>query len=145
VSSIESAQQTAIRVMLAADSAQAVNGKLYVLGGGFDRITLPPGAPLQFRFDLAMVIEVPWTATNHPIHVTVDLLDADGQPIGYHAEGQLETGRPPGARHGASFPVPLVFPVLAEFPAPGRYTISGSIDGEESDRVSLEVAGSPPV
>ena len=27
--------------MMAADDAQAVGGKLYVLGGGFDRINLP--------------------------------------------------------------------------------------------------------
>ena len=51
--------------MLLADSAQAVGGKLYILGGGFDRINMPT-IPFSHRFDLAMLIEVPWIATNSP-------------------------------------------------------------------------------
>lgn len=52
-------QEVQIRVMMLADSAQAVGGKLYILGGGFDRINMP-SVPFHHRFDLAMLIEVPW-------------------------------------------------------------------------------------
>ena len=141
---VETAQQVQIKMMVAADAAQAVNGKLYILGGGFDRINMPT-QPFEFRFELALLIEVPWTATNEPYQLVVELLDADGQPVGYRAEVEMETGRPPGSRRGASFTVPLALPVFAEFPGPGRYTLRGSINGiEQEQRVSIEAIAPPP-
>jgi hypothetical protein len=141
---VETAQQVQIKMMVAADAAQAVNGKLYILGGGFDRINMPT-QPFQFRFELALLIDVPWTATNEPYQLIVELLDADGQPVGYRAEVEMETGRPPGSRRGTSFTVPLTLPVFAEFPGPGRYTLRGSINGiEQEQRVSIEAIGFTP-
>lgn len=130
-------QEIQIKVMLLADSAQAVGGKLYVLGGGFDRINMPT-VPFAHRFDLAMLIEVPWGATNQPYQIVVELLDADGESVGYRAEATMETGRPPGTRQGTSLTVPMAVPVVAEFRAPGRYMLRGSVNGEEKNRVPIE-------
>ncbi len=135
---VEASQQVRIPVMMLADGAQAVNGKLYILGGGFDHINMP-SVPFQHRFDLAMLIDVPWTATNEPHHLVIELLDADNNPSGYRAEATLEAGRPPGMRRGTSFVVPLAIPVVANFEAPGRYALRGSINGEERHRVAIEV------
>jgi hypothetical protein len=139
----EEIQEVHIKVMMPADGAQAVAGKLYVLGGGFDRITIP-SLPAQYKFDLAMLIEVPWSATNQPYQLVVELLDADGQAVGYRAEATMETGRPPGMRRGASLIVPVAMPVFAEFQEVGRYVLRGAINGEERNRVSIEVATGAP-
>lgn len=88
-----------IKVMMLADGAQAVGGKLYILGGGFDRINMPT-TPFTHGFALAMLIDVPWNATNQPYQIVVELLDADGESVGYRADATLETGRPPGTRQG---------------------------------------------
>ncbi len=142
---LEDAQKVRIKTMMAADSAQAVNGKLYVLGGGFDHLFMP-AQPFQHRFDLAVIVDVPWTAANQPYQLVIEQLDADGEPCGYRAEAQMETGRPPGARHGASFSVPIALPVVANFEVPGRYVLRGSVNGEESARVGIEaVAVTPPL
>jgi Family of unknown function (DUF6941) len=141
---LEDAQEVQVRAMITADGAQAVNGKLYILGGGFDHINMPQ-VPFQHRFDLAILIDVPWTATNEPHHLVVELLDADGDPLGYRAELTLETGRPPGMRRGTSFTVPIALPVIAEFPEPGRFALRASINGTERNRVAIEaVSTSPP-
>ena len=47
--------------ILLADAAEAVNGKLYVLGGGWS-ITGPDPSPMA----LAIKIEVPWDQSNQP-------------------------------------------------------------------------------
>lgn len=138
----EESQDVQITVMLLADAAQAVGGKLYVLGGGFDRINMPT-VPFQLRFDLAMLIAVPWGATNQPYQVVVELLDADGQHMGYRAEATMETGRPPGTRRGTSLVVPVAVPVVAEFGTPGRYYLAGSVNGEERNRVAFEAIALP--
>jgi hypothetical protein len=142
VSSSDDVDEVQLRVMMLADGAQAVGGKLYILGGGFDRINMPV-TPFQHRFDLAMLIEVPWNATNQPYQVVVELLDADGAPMGYRAEASLETGRPPGLRQGTSITVPVAIPVVAEFRKAGRYILQGSINGKEKNRVAFEAISLP--
>jgi hypothetical protein len=140
----EETQDIQIRVMLLADAAQALGGKLYVLGGGFDRINMPV-VPFSHRFDLAMLIEVPWVATNQPYQVVVEMRDADGAPIGYRAEATMETGRPPGVRQGTALTVPIAIPVVADFPSPGRYGLYASINGREANRVAIEAVAIPNV
>lgn len=131
--------EIAITMMIAADSAQAVAGKLYVLGGGFNHLSVP-ALPATHDFDLALIVDVPWTQTNRPYEVVVDLLDADGIEQGYRAEVTLETGRPAGARPGTSFAVPIAVPVSATFAHAGRYVLRAEIDGREAARVPIEVA-----
>lgn len=139
---VEEAQDIQITVMMAADGAQAVNGKLYILGGGFDRLTMPT-QPFNHRFDLAIVVDVPWTQANEPFQLVVEQLDADGEPCGYRAEAQMETGRPAGMRRGTSFSVPIALPVVANFESPGRYVLRGAINGEERARVTIEAVAAP--
>lgn len=140
----QESQEIRISVMMLADAAHAVGGKLYVLGGGFDRINMP-AVPFSHRFDLAMLIEVPWVATNQPYQVVVELRDADGEAIGYRAEATMETGRPPGVRQGTSLTIPLALPVVADFPAAGRYVLQASINGREANRVALEAVAMPGI
>ena len=62
--------------MLLADSAQAVGGKLYILGGGWS-ITGPMPSPSA----IALKIEVPWDLAARRHNILLELVDADGQPI----------------------------------------------------------------
>ncbi|MDQ3354462.1 MAG: hypothetical protein M3507_08295, partial [Actinomycetota bacterium] len=62
--------------MLLADAAQAVGGKLFILGGGWS-VTGPGPAPMA----MAIKIEVPWDRTNQRHHWALDLIDQDGQAV----------------------------------------------------------------
>ena len=62
--------------LILADSAQAVNGKLYILGGGWS-IT----DPANINMSIAIKIEVPWTAANAPHNFHLVLVTEDGQPV----------------------------------------------------------------
>jgi hypothetical protein len=62
--------------LLLADSAQAIGGKLYILGGGWS-ITGPDPAPSA----IALKVQVPWDRANHRYELLLELLDADGHPV----------------------------------------------------------------
>jgi hypothetical protein len=62
--------------MLLADSVQAVEGKLYILGGGWS-ITGPQPTPMA----IALKVDVTWTEANTPHTVQLDLFNEDGQPV----------------------------------------------------------------
>jgi len=90
--------------MLLADSAQAVEGKLYILGGGWS-ITGP--APTASA--IAIKIEVPWGEANKKHHLKLELLDADNRPfqvptptgvLPLKIEFDFEVGRPVGLKQG---------------------------------------------
>ena len=124
--------------MLLCDYCEAVNGKLYIMGGGWSII-----GPNPTPFGVAMLIEVPWDRGNdrHTFHL--ELVDADGDPVMVPTpvgeqpvivDGSFETGRPPGIKAGT----PLDFPVAFNSgPLPlapgGRYEWRLTINGESND------------
>jgi hypothetical protein len=113
--------------MMLADSAQASENKLYILGGGWD-VTGPAMPP----FAIAMLIHVPWDQTNRRHRWTLELVDADGNavivptPMGGEepvaVTGEFEVGRPAGVAAGSWLvvPVAITFGPLPLTPG-GRY------------------------
>jgi hypothetical protein len=90
--------------MLLADAAQAVSGKLYILGGGWSITGPEPTASA-----IALKIEVPWDEANRRHSMTLALVDGDSQPVRLPTpagqeplviQGQFETGRPAGLKPG---------------------------------------------
>jgi hypothetical protein len=126
--------------MILADGAQAVGGKLYMLGGGWTILFVPqlPGRP-QAPFAIAFGITVPYHLTNRQFNFALELADADGGRVGDVLTFEFEQGRPPGLRQGASQPILLAINTSPEFPSVGRYTYNASIDGDLMRSVSFEV------
>ncbi|MGH2358075.1 MAG: DUF6941 family protein [Actinomycetota bacterium] len=124
--------------MLLADAAQAAEGKLYILGGGWS-LTGPQPTPGA----IAIKFEVPWAEANR-VHVwELSVLDQDGQPVMVQTPegerpiqigGQFEVGRPPGLAQGTPLDLPLVisYGPLA-LPPGGRYVWRLSIDGRSDE------------
>ena len=116
--------------MLLADAAQEVNGKLYVLGGGWS-VTGPALPPMA----IAIKLDVPWSAANEQHQFLLELVDQDGHEVpagdgnGVRAEGAFEVGRPVGVAVGSD--IDFAFAVtIPSFPVPpGRYSWRLSIDG----------------
>ena len=116
--------------MLLADAAQEVNGKLYVLGGGWS-VTGPDLPPMS----LAIKLDVPWGEAGAPHTFEIVLVDTDGRPAtvtggtDVRVDGTFEVGRPEGLLVGSD--IDFAFAVnVPPFPLPpGRYAWQLSIDG----------------
>jgi hypothetical protein len=118
--------------MLLCDAAQAVDNKLYVLGGGWS-VTGPDPAPSA----IALHVKVPWDEANVPHRLRLELLDADGVPIApapgaepIVIESKFEVGRAAGLPPGTPIDLSLALN-LGPIPlAPGgRYEWRLTIDG----------------
>lgn len=118
------------------DAVQALDGKLYILGGGWN-VRGPQPTP----FGIAVLIDVPWEEANRKHRFALHLVDEDGRP--YVAEGadtplqiggEFEVGRPPGLREGSSIRVPLAInsgPLA--LPAGRRFRWELSINGNTTE------------
>lgn len=137
--------------ILLADSAQAVAGKLYILGGGWS-VTGPGPVPSA----LAIKIEVPWDRANQRHDLQIALLDVDGQPVKVptpagdlplELKSQFEVGRPAGVLPGTPLDVALAVN-LGPLPLrPGqRYVWRCTIDGDthEDWQVAFSTREQPP-
>ena len=131
--------------MILADGAQAVGGKLYMLGGGWTHLLVPqlPGKP-QAPFAVTLGITVPYNLTNRRFSLALELTDSDAERVGDVFTAEFEQGRPPGLRAGANQSILVAVNAHPEFPAPGRYTFSASIDGEPLRSVPFEVVAQAP-
>ena len=135
--------------MLLADAAQAVDNKLYVMGGGWS--VLRGHIPTA----LALMLKVPWDQTNVAHEMKLELVDSDGNPVevatpmGDQAvtiENSFEVGRPPGIAQGT--PIDLAFALtLGPLPlANGRYEWRLSIGDESHEdwRLAFQVELAAP-
>ncbi|MDP9203946.1 MAG: hypothetical protein M3P12_00620 [Gemmatimonadota bacterium] len=122
--------------LLLCDAAQAVNGKFYILGGGWSMI-LAPGVPTPVT--LAVKLSVPWDQANRPHKVRAALMDADGQVVDLgdgpiEAEGNVEVGRPPGLKPGTPLDVLFALPFGALAFESGTYAWQLEVDGDPVTR-----------
>jgi uncharacterized protein DUF6941 len=91
--------------MLLCDAAQAVNGKLYILGAGWN-VTGPDPTPSA----IALQVDVPWDEANERHRLKLSLVTQDGHPVriptpaGEHPvefATEFEIGRPAGHPNGS--------------------------------------------
>jgi hypothetical protein len=125
---------------LVADAVQVVDGKLYMLGGGWERLTVQQ-MPVTRTIEIATRVVVAWTETNRKLGFQLQLVNEDGETfINPPATPSVTVGRPVHLREGSDQAVPLVLKVNGvSLKDPGRYVFILSYDGEEIARTAFEV------
>ncbi len=127
--------------MLLCDAADAAEGKLYILGGGWSHV-YAPNAPVNMA--LAIMIAVPWNQANEKHDVNAALVSEDGDAVEVEgnqviAGGALEVGRPPGLRAGTQLNTPLVLNFSGLVLKPGGYVWELRIGGKVMARTPFQV------
>ena len=127
------------------DHAQVADGKLFISGGGIDRMVVPAGVPPPFlaNFAVAGLVRVPWTATNTEHVLRFRFVTEDGRvpelpdgaqpgPEGVGGEIRFNVGRPPQAISGQEQLVPFAFNLQGlPLMQTGRYVVTLTMDQEE--------------
>jgi len=136
--------------LILADRAEAVNGKLYIVGGGWDRVGMFQ-IPGPADFDVALGVLVGYNETNVPHQVQLALEDEDNKPVLPPINAQFEVGKPPGMKVGQAQRFQLVLRGPFLIPKDGAYHWALSLDGERKaitkfwvDRVTLP-SGTGPI
>lgn len=130
--------------LILADAAEAVNGKLYILGAGWDQITAASFPLLHPVLAVAMRLRCSWNDTNQPYDFELDVLDEDGvsilpAPPG-PIRGQIRMGRPPTMVPGDDQVLPLAMTVgNLQFQRPGAYIVVLRVQGLEMVRSPFRV------
>jgi len=119
-----------------AGSAEAVDGKLYVMGGDLDTV-FAPRLPIPFVCAVVFKLLVSEAERGRPHPFKLEFSSAAGISIA-KMEGRIEeisAPKRPVAEAGAL----MVIPVMTVFPEAGEYTMRGVVDDEEMFRLTLYV------
>ena len=122
-----------------ADAAQIGDGKLHLLGVGWDATTG------ETPFAVAALVSVPWDMTNQKIELKLELIDEDGRSVPFPGTeeplvlaGEIEVGRPAGVAAGSALQGPFAWGFGPLGLVPGRYTWTLTV-GETTARRSFTV------
>lgn len=142
-----------------ADSAEAVNGKLYVLGAGWDMLVVSEVPAVQQRVAVGVLVQVGWNDTELEHDVTLRLETEDGEPVplARHAAGmppgtsvaaighRFTTGRGTLVRAGDAQTHPVTFTINdLLLDRVGGYSWVIGVDGEIMHRLPMRVVRQTP-
>lgn len=120
------------------DGVQAVQGKLYVLGGGWDRLFVAK-FPTEHTVSLAVKLAIPFQDTNERLPLRMEVLGEDGQPVVPEPlSAEVEAGRPAGFRANDFIPFFIPIQTKLTIARPGlivfRLYVQGKFVAETSFR-----------
>jgi hypothetical protein len=128
-----------IDFFLLADRAEGINGKLYVMGGGWQQIqVIDFGQPVQFS--LAVGILIPWNATNAEQQLNIYIETEDGTRIPPELPLRFNTGRPATAIPGQEFRTIIAINGSWKLPGPGVFRAKAELADTSSRRATFRVS-----
>jgi hypothetical protein len=137
----ETAGQPEIEFVILAERVEVLNGKLYMMGGGYDCLfldQLPQALPITFAVGLLVPLEA--SGRQHQLHFAVT--DGAGNAIAASEQIVLTINRPPGLPDDMSQRLvlaPLGGPV--SFPSYGKFLLRVTLNDVVHRTVTLSVVG----
>ncbi|MBI2303671.1 MAG: hypothetical protein HYU86_02860 [Chloroflexi bacterium] len=133
--------------LVLADAAEVVGNKLYLLGGGWDLLTVNTGFPVEQHCAIALSARIPWNETNQKHTFEIEVLEESPgteEPKSLVKEGgYFEVGRPPGIPLGQEQRFQLAFAMNLKMETPGTKVVVARLEGQEMRRFHFNVVPGP--
>jgi hypothetical protein len=127
---------TEIDFVILADRAEGINGKLYMMGGGWNDLQVPDfNQPVQI--DIAVGVLVPWHDAFAPHALNLFFEDGEGRRLGPELSAGLQVGAGPSAKPGEPLRTILAVRGMWLLPEPGTYHVVALVDGKHRRRATF--------
>lgn len=127
-----------VEFAMLADAVQAVGGKLFVLGGGWDTLWVRQFPARHPTLGIGIRLRIPWSFAEEKFVLAVDLVDEDGKSLfqGRKLAQPIRFRRPPGLPVGGDVGLVRAF-TFSNLPLvkPGGYAFRILVDDQEVSRL----------
>jgi hypothetical protein len=123
-------ERAEIEFVILANHVEAVNGLLYISGGGWaehNRLVGPNGPPVS-HFGVGVAIRIPWNETNIPHRLSLRVENEDATLVIAQWDAGITVGRPPTLEQGAIQHAVLGISIDTVFPRAGGYRVVVQLD-----------------
>jgi hypothetical protein len=129
-----------VTTAMLADAARVESGKLYVHGGGWDRVTAAGFPTVHPGLAVVLVFRIEYDEALTDIPIAVILDTEDGVAVGPQVDGMISAGHPPGTKRGAPafHPLAITFNGI-QFEAAGGFQFRVVGGDEELVRIPFTV------
>lgn len=124
-----------VDTLILADRAEVLNSKLYMMGGGWDRLYVVDFTR-PHALSIAVGVLVPWSATNREHRLAIRIESQDNDELANLALG-FNAGRPTQLKNAQSQRVLLAFQAEMVIRGPGTYLVRAIIDEHESKSIEF--------
>jgi hypothetical protein len=131
-----------VDVAMLADSVQAISGKLYILGGGWDTLFVSKFPARHPSLGIGIRFRVPWSFHADRFDVSIDLVDEDGNSVfgDRRVSQQIPVRRPDHLPSGSEISVVRAFTFNSlPLAKPGGFAFRVLVDDEEVTRLRFWV------
>lgn len=127
-----------VECFMLCDFAREENGKLYIVGGGWNRLQLRQ-LPTVIDFYIAIKLMICFQATPGPIDIVLEMINEDGNLVSEPAALNVtpESSKSLSAR--AEHPLFLSLPAQLTIQKPGRYSLRLLINGEAMALTAFQI------
>jgi len=125
--------------LLADAAASPPDGKLYILGGGFDQIRAQQFPATHGSIALVVKLRLHPTECNRQHTLEIELWDPDGNQAGPAISGEFSAQRNPDSPTRSSY-VQLVFNIIGlQFPSAGEYEFHIIVNEQHLKTIPLSI------
>ena len=135
-----------VDVAILADAIQAVRGKLFILGGGWDSLWVREFPARHPSLAIGLRLRVPMSWNSESLKLSVELQDEDGQPILTGPLSQVIKLPASRAAHGSGSDFGLIRSFTfnnLQFTREGAYSFVINVDDEPVSRLRFSVRERP--
>lgn len=118
-----------VEFLILADYADVVNGKLYMIGGGWNQFTTPPQMR-TWQFTAAAGLLIPWHEIGKEINVIFTVEDADGKQVQSKCEASILADKGSNVVEGQNFRAILTLGFTMQNILPGTYSVVAATKNE---------------
>jgi len=124
------------------DVVRLENGKMYILGGGWDLLT-PTQLPLAYRFNLAIKLAIPRAEVGDPVNIELTVVDELDREIGTSPAGLRMELEEPSDNVGDEIPLMIPLGMEVTIVLPGTYRLRLTVNDKAIAQTRFRVI--PPL
>ena len=128
--------------LILGDFATVIGNKLFLQGGGWDKLHINKGFPATHNVGIAASFIVPWTETNQLAKMEIEVLTEDGGSVA-KIKGEFKVGRPADHPEGQDQRTQVAANLPLKLETPGTYEIVARLDGKDEARTTFNVVPGP--
>ena len=127
-----------VDTLMLADGAQAVGGKVYILGGGWNTVWART-FPAEHKLSVAVGLRIGWNETHFRHKFALEVQTLARSAVQQLAAGEFEAGKPAGMKEGADQSFMIAIEGMLKLETEAELQLAVIMNGEQLKAIPFRI------